>query len=217
MDAKEAMMLLDIGDIAELTKANIKKKWRKAVLKHHPDLGGDAQKTIKYNIAYETLLIYSQKIADIENLAMQSRVETCLMELKELFNIYSNRTVIVNTIVNNEIKKIEVRKEDLKTKRIALEVPLEIVQDGVIISENHIVLHNARDEYNVNIYLKSNCNDAMDIVAKLYDKVIKVKMTFPKIKLKFDFDYNIHVFVQLERVDTNGQENTQGTSSRVQR
>ena len=55
MHPLEALKVLGLQDIKELTADEVKRAYRKLAMKHHPDKGGDAEKFKRIVYAYESL------------------------------------------------------------------------------------------------------------------------------------------------------------------
>ncbi len=209
MDIKEALALFNITSLDELDTNDIKKKWKKAMLKVHPDAGGDPKLAAKYNNACEVLLEYTEKLKEYKQLIEKSKVEVCIITLTDLIKIYQGQ-VLESTITNDKGKQKSIlSRENMNSKRVILNIPVDVSLNGVESRHECLVLYSNRDEYVVTVQLKDNdMFGEAEVKVGLYDKEISTKMTYSRMMFQFRFEYNILVYVQIERIEEHGQKDT---------
>jgi len=140
MNLVEACQLLNIR-IFELNKENLKKQYRKACLKHHPDKNGDPKIFIQINEAYTFL-------QEIEQHIMFRYIRKVLLSLYFYFNpIHYEFTPNLNHLL---------RKEVYYLKEYDLYIPLwhrELVFKNIVIHINPILPKNVTIDAKNNIHI----------------------------------------------------------------
>ena len=144
MNLLDACHLLNIR-IFELNEENLKKKYRKACLKHHPDKNGNAADFIKISEAYEFL-------QEVEKDLIFRYIRKMLYSFYLYFNpIYYELTPNLNHLLNKEVYYL---------KEYNLYIPLwhrELIFKNIVIQINPILPSNVSIDLNNNIHIyKSN-------------------------------------------------------------
>ena len=141
MNLLEACQLLNIR-VFELNEENLKKKYKKSCLKHHPDKNGDPEIFIQIREAYEFL-------QEVEQNIMFRYVRKLLLSLYFYFNpIHYEFTPNLNHLL---------RKEVYYLKEHDLYIPLwhrELLFKNIVIHINPILPDNVfiDSENNIHIY-----------------------------------------------------------------
>ena len=140
MNLVDACQLLNIC-ILEVNEENLKKQYRKACLKHHPDKKGDPKIFIQIQEAYEFL-------QEIEQNIMFRYIRKLLVSLYLYFNpIHYEFTPNLNHLL---------RKEVYYLKEYDLYIPLwhrELVFKNIVIHINPILPKNVTIDSNNNIHI----------------------------------------------------------------
>ena len=148
MNLVDACQLLNIR-IFELNEENLKKKYRKACLKHHPDKKGDPKIFIQIGEAYEFL-------REIEENNMFRYIRKVLLSLYLHFNpIYYEFTPNLHHLLNKEVYYL---------KEYNLYVPLwhrELVFKNIVIHINPILPKNVTIDSDNNIHIHGASNSAV--------------------------------------------------------
>ena len=169
MKLLDACQLLNIR-IFELNEENLKKQYRKACLKHHPDKGGDAKLFIKIKDAYEYLKGVEQELTF-----------QCMRRLIYSFYYYFHQVYYelnpsLEHLLNKEVYYIKEHNlyiplwhRELIFKNIVIRINPVLPENVVIDSENHIHIYNSPSSYilkgkgipmlNKNIYDYSRLSD----------------------------------------------------------
>jgi len=140
MNLLEACKLLNIR-VFDLNEKNLKHKYKKACLKHHPDKNGDPELFIQIGEAYQFL-------QEIEKNIMFRYIRKFLLSLYYYLNpIQYELTPNLNHLL---------RKEVYYLKEYDLYIPLwhrEIVFKNIVVYINPILPHNVYIDSNNNIHI----------------------------------------------------------------
>lgn len=140
MNLLDACKLLNIR-IFDLNEENLKKKYRKACLHHHPDKKGDPKIFIQMTEAYEFL-------QDVERNSMFRDLRKIILSLYYYFNpIHYEFTPNLNHLLNKDVYYL---------KEYNLYVPLwhrELIFKNIIIHINPILPKNVTIDTENNIHI----------------------------------------------------------------
>lgn len=192
MEIKQALALLEVSNIYNIDKKDIKKKWKIAIKKAHPDVGGNDMQAALINEAYKLLTDYVEYLSINKGFVSngtKSNIDVCILELRELIDIYNGKAITKTVINSNDNLEIELSKENIASKRIIIVIPITIESGSLRDTHKLMAIRSMKDEYNVDLQLGYEG----EIKVRLYEKSIKYVITETKIQLRFKLDCGIVV------------------------
>lgn len=213
IDYKEAMRILNIESLSDITEKSIKEAWRQRIKRVHPDLAlGDKIKKKELerqaklvNEAYEILgkMAKSLSASSLSNKKEGDSYEICVIDLDGLQKIYSGQVIISKILINNIEKEVEVNKSNIRSKkRVIIQIPYTVHLEGSEWTDIAYCTWNIKDNYSFLVQIP-DIEEKMSLSVSIMQKKIKFSTDKKTIRLNFNFDYGISISVQIERVIKN--------------
>lgn len=204
MDLEQALEVFNIEDIASEDTKSIKKKYKKLMLKHHPDnCGGDESKAKEITLAFD---IIKNAINNIRKYNAVNRVMedyTIVIPISKLIKLYNGEKVKVSYGDNKQVFGI---KEIQKYNTLIIS-DTTIVYNGISYDFQSIQHWSISDEYVINCeILVENINNSEQIKVVVNGIEKSLDFTSQRILIPFILDKNVKVNVRIvKKLITNSE------------
>ena len=200
MSLDKALELFKIEDITQETSATLKGKYRKLMIKYHPDnCNGDENKAKDISIAYEILKDAAEKIHKYQLMDTKEEKYTLVIPLSKLIDAYSGKTV--------KIGQKEFNRHDIQKHNTLILSEVTIEHNGVVNRFSNVQHWSISDNYEINcdiIVEKLNNKEAVRIKLEDFDKefMLSGQAVSIKIPLKFNISVDIRINKKLVNKDS---------------
>lgn len=200
MSLDKALELFKIEDITQETSATLKGKYRKLMIKYHPDnCNGDENKAKDISIAYEILKDAAEKIRKYQLMDTKEEKYTLVIPLSKLIDAYSSKTV--------KIGQKEFNRHDIQKHNTLILSEVTIEHNGVVNRFSNVQHWSISDNYEINcdiIVEKLNNKEAVRIKLEDFDKefMLSGQAVSIKIPLKFNISVDIRINKKLVNKDS---------------
>lgn len=193
MELHEALEIFGFKDGEDIDSTELKKRYRKMALKHHPDHGGDTDKFKDINEANSMLLNRLKIFEQIKRFKESQKVHAAIIGFKDYISLYSGNTFRLS---DGYILK----KGNVKSNRIFIEIPYSIDISGYIIKSSTIVLYRIDDKYEVYVDIPDvDITQERDVKIQMLDKQMQFKMTGYTMAINLNFYDLVRVRLVLTR------------------
>lgn len=193
MELHEALEIFGFKDGEDIDSTELKKRYRKLALKHHPDHGGDTDKFKDINEANSMLLNRLKIFEQIKRFKESQKVHAAIISLKDYISLYNGNTFRLS---DGYILK----KGNVKSNRIFIEIPYSIDISGYIIKSSTIVLYRIDDKYEVYVDIPDvDITQERDVKIQMLDKQMQFKMTGYTMAINLNFYDLVRVRLVLTR------------------
>lgn len=197
MELQEALDLFEISDISSETEVTIKKKYKKLMIKYHPDnRNGDESKAKDIVTASELLKDVMNKLSTLRALNKVTPNVTIIIPINKLIDIYSGEFI---TMGNSKEKHIIGKKEIQKFTTYIIS-NVAITHDNVTKNYSNVQLWTIGDSYSIdcNIYVNDiTQEESVKIALEDFEKEIRFKSQ--SIVMKVPLKYNVSVAVRITK------------------
>lgn len=170
MELHEALEIFGFKDGEDIDSTELKKRYRKLALKNHPDHGGDADKFKDINEANSMLLNRLKIFEQIKRFKESQKVHAAIISLKDYISLYNGNTFKLS---DGYILK----KGNVKSNRIFIEIPYSIDISGYVIKSSTIVLYRIDDKYEIYVDIPDvDITQERDVKIQMLDKQMQFKM-----------------------------------------
>lgn len=199
MDILEALSIFSLNDLSSISKADIKKKFKVLMRKHHPDLGGDEEKAKEINGAYGIIL---NNISLLEMYSNTKKEEVfCIIPFNKLSDIYNGE----NITLKNEGKDWILKQSNLRTNKVVLMINLRLLYKGNILEFEKMSFLNNKDDYYIDCKLYDTAIDVKESIKIFaYGKEYTTDISGRRLDKTLYFDNSVNLHIRIERVERNG-------------
>lgn len=202
MNLDKALELFKIEDITQETSATLKGKYRKLMIKYHPDnCNGDDNKAKDISIAYEILKDAAEKIHKYQLMDTKEEKYTLVIPLSKLIDAYSGKTVKIG---QNEFSRHDIQKHNTL---ILSEVTIE--HNGVVNRFSNVQHWSISDNYEINcdiIVEKLNNKEAVRIKLENFDKEFMLSGQAVSIKIPLKFNISVDIRINKKLVNKESEQ-----------
>lgn len=202
MNLDKALELFKIEDITQETNATLKGKYRKLMIKYHPDnCNGDDNKAKDISIAYEILKDAAEKIHKYQLMDAKEEKYTLVIPLSKLIDAYSGKTVKIG---QNEFSRHDIQKHNTL---ILSEVTIE--HNGVVNRFSNVQHWSISDNYEINcdiIVEKLNNKEAVRIKLENFDKEFMLSGQAVSIKIPLKFNISVDIRINKKLVNKESEQ-----------
>lgn len=193
MELHEALEIFGFKDGEDIDSTELKKRYRKLAFKYHPDHGGDADKFKDINEANSILLNRLKIFEQIKRFKESQKVHAAIIGLKDYISLYSGNTFRLS---DGYILK----KGNVKSNRIFIEIPYSIDISGYVIKSSTIVLYRIDDKYEVYVDIPDiDVTQERDVKIQILDKQMQFKMIGYTMAINLNFYDLVRVRLVLTR------------------
>lgn len=193
MELHEALEIFGFKDGEDIDSTELKKRYRKLAFKYHPDHGGDTDKFKDINEANSILLNRLKIFEQIKRFKESQKVHAAIIGLKDYISLYSGNTFRLS---DGYILK----KGNVKSNRIFIEIPYSIDISGYVIKSSTIVLYRIDDKYEVYVDIPDiDVTQERDVKIQILDKQMQFKMIGYTMAINLNFYDLVRVRLVLTR------------------
>lgn len=193
MELHEALEIFGFKDGEDIDSTELKKRYRKLALKNHPDHGGDADKFKDINEANSMLLNRLKIFEQIKRFKESQKVHAAIISLKDYISLYNGATFKLS---DGYILK----KGNVKSNRIFIEIPYSIDISGYVIKSSTIVLYRIDDKYEIYVDIPDvDITQERDVKIQMLDKQMQFKMIGYTMAINLNFYDLVRVRLVLTR------------------
>lgn len=197
MNLEEAIIIFGIDDITSESEESLKKKYKKMMIKYHPDnIGGDETKAKEISLAFDILKDALLKIKRYNSINIVKEQYNIVIPLNKLISIYNGGTV---TIGSGDDKKVFGNKDIQKYNTIIL-LDTTIVYNGQYLNFSNVQHWSISDNYVINCdIIVNNLNDTETVIIKLENIEKEISFKSQAISIKFQLEFNISVEIKINK------------------
>lgn len=202
MEKEKAIRMFNISNILEESDKTLKKRYKKLMLKYHPDnCNGDDSKAKELNLAYDILkgIVKDSRLLEWESrqkLEKENMKKVLIIKISDLINIYSGKPITIDGI---EINSKNVRKYNI------------MIDYNVILTHNQSSVEfkaskpwNNEDSYKVYCYInvdeqRLDEKEEVKIEIPLCDIEKTINFSSQSINFGISLPYNIRIQVVIEK------------------
>lgn len=200
MNLREAIKLFEVTDIYNESDKALKKKYKKLMVKYHPDnYNGDESKSKDINIAYNILksLVKDSKQLEWENkqkIENENQSKLLIISIKDLIDIYKGKIITVDNININSKK--------LRRYNIMVESKVSLTHDN---NKKEFIAYekwNNEDKYKIHCSIDikdKDLNDLEEVKINIpecnSDRDIKFKSQSIKFVVTLDFNIKLEIII----------------------
>lgn len=193
MELHEALEIFGFKDGEDIDSTELKKRYRKLALKNHPDHGGDTDKFKDINEANSMLLNRLKIFEQIKRFKESQKVHAAIISLKDYISLYNGNTFKLS---DGYILK----KGNVKSNRIFIEIPYSIDISGYVIKSSTIVLYRIDDKYEIYVDIPDvDITQERDVKIQILDKQMQFKMIGYTMAINLNFYDLVRVRLVLTR------------------
>lgn len=193
MELHEALEIFGFKDGEDIDSTELKKRYRKLALKNHPDHGGDTDKFKDINEANSMLLNRLKIFEQIKRFKESQKVHAAIIGFKDYISLYSGNTFKLS---DGYILK----KGNVKSNRIFIEIPYSIDISGYVIKSSTIVLYRIDDKYEIYVDVPDvDITQERDVKIQMLDKQMQFKMIGYTMAVNLNFYDLVRVRLVLTR------------------
>lgn len=193
MELHEALEIFGFKDGEDINSIELKKRYRKLALKNHPDHGGDTDKFKDINEANSMLLNRLKIFEQIKRFKESQKVHAAIISLKDYISLYNGNTFKLS---DGYILK----KGNVKSNRIFIEIPYSIDISGYVIKSSTIVLYRIDDKYEIYVDIPDvDITQGRDVKIQMLDKQMQFKMIGYTMAINLNFYDLVRVRLILTR------------------
>lgn len=193
MELHEALEIFGFKDGEDIDSTELKKRYRKLALKNHPDHGGDTDKFKDINEANSMLLNRLKIFEQIKRFKESQKVHAAIISLKDYISLYNGNTFKLS---DGYILK----KGNVKSNRIFIEIPYSIDISGYVIKSSTIVLYRIDDKYEIYVDIPDvDITQERDVKIQMLNKQMQFKMIGYTMAINLNFYDLVRVRLVLTR------------------
>lgn len=193
MELHEALEIFGFKDGEDIDSTELKKRYRKLAFKYHPDHGGDTDKFKDINEANSMLLNRLKIFEQIKRFKESQKVHAAIISLKDYISLYNGNTFKLS---DGYILK----KGNVKSNRIFIEIPYSIDISGYVIKSSTIVLYRIDDKYEIYVDIPDvDITQERNVKIQMLDKQMQFKMIGYTMAINLNFYDLVRVRLVLTR------------------
>jgi hypothetical protein len=197
MNLEKALELFSVEDISVETSDTIKKKYKKLMIKYHPDnCNGDDRKAKEVSLALDIIKEALDNIKKYNIVNTKQEKYTIIIPISKLINLYDGGTITVGT---GENKRVFNSKDIQKYDAIIIS-DVSIIHNGLSKDFQSIQHWSISDNYIVNCEIFVEDITATEVVnIKVEDFSREIKFTSQSVSMRVPLKHNITVDVKITK------------------
>lgn len=188
MNLMQSLELFNMQDISQETTETLKKKYRKLMVKYHPDSCGSDDVAKNVIEAYDILKDALDKFQQYQALNKVQETITILLPLSKLIDIYNGNDVIMGTGED----AITINNKNLRKYNVLVISDITLTHNGMEHNYSNIEPWNINDIYNVQSEIfVDDLNSTEKVKIRLNDSEKDINISVQSIMLKSTLAHNI--------------------------
>lgn len=201
MGLNEALDIFNISDITQETEESIKKKYKKLMVKYHPDSkDGDESKAKNLSIALKVLKEAISNMSKFKDLNKTTTRVTVVIPIHKLIDIYNGETITMGTTDDRHI----IGKKEIQRYNTLIISDVGITHNGLMERFTNIQPWTIHDNYEVNcdVYVDNiNNEESVRVHIEDYDKEIKFQSQSVVIRVTLKYNISISIRITKKTID----------------
>lgn len=208
MDIIQATELFNIDNLMDETMKTLKSRYRKLMLKYHPDNCGNEKVAQSITEAYSILESSVQSIESYNKLfelkEQESEKLTSIVTLEMLIQLYEGQNFVVNKQLETGIKTYDINRGNFRKYNIFILSNLQLEHNGIRYNFSNIEPWSVGEEFNV--YCNINIPSSLGINSKEHIKIIvndnirEFDMTKQLMLIKQTLKFNIKLNINIKKI-----------------
>lgn len=194
MELNKAIDLFSIEDIMAEDEQSLRKRYRKLMIKYHPDNYGSDEKAKDIQIAYDILkdTLKQLKQYELMNKKDELHTTTIVIPLSKLINIYEGKTIQVG----KGESALSIDNGAMRKCNTLLILEATITHNGLTKEFNSVTKWKIEDTYDIycDIYV-TDLSKQEEVTIKIENVERNIKISSQSVKLKVVLPFNIIVNV----------------------
>lgn len=202
MDLTTAIQIFEFNDFRDITREELKKRYRKLAMKHHPDHGGDAEKFKVLNDANSLLLSQVKLFERIKKIEESQKVRSAIISLQGFLDLFHGKTFKFS---DGYILK----RGNINSNRLFIEIPFTVTIDSYTKQFSEIMLRQVSDKYEVYADIPdADLSAERDLKVQVLDKTINIKLAKSSIICSFNLEGLVEIKVIVSRIPFKADEDS---------
>lgn len=197
MNLEKSLVLFNIDDLAAETVDSLKKRYKKLMIKYHPDnCSGDDTKAKDISVAYEVLKDAMESIRKYNAVNTTREEYTIIIPLSKLIEVYKGGTV---TVGSGDNAKVFDRKDIQKYNTLIIS-EVSLTHNGQVLRFSNMQHWSISDKYVINCQLMvENLTDRETVLIKLEDFEKEISFTSQAVSMVIPLSFNISVEIKIDK------------------
>lgn len=193
MTLEQSLKLFKITDITNIDKAELKKIYKKLMIKYHPDNNnGDDTKAKEVSLAYEVLVETIDNVNKYKLINHMEQLFTIVIPLSKLIEVYNGGVVTIGE------KTFD--KRGLRQNNTLIIINTTIERKGQVINYSNICKLDMLDNYLVNceLYVEDIC-EIENLKVTVENKSLNIDIQYLSTRILLRLQHDIKVSVCIEK------------------
>lgn len=197
MNLEKSLELFNIDDLTAETVDTLKKKYKKLMIKYHPDnCGGKDDKAKDVGVAFEVLRDAIENIRKYTAVNTVREEYTIIIPLSKLIHVYQGGTV---TVGSGDNAKVFDRKDIQKYNTLIIS-EVSLTHNGNVFRFSNMQHWSISDKYVINCELMvENLSDKETVLIKLEDFEKEISFTSQAVSMIIPLSFNISVEIKIDK------------------
>ena len=198
MDISAAISIFEFNGLEDVTKKNVTSKYRRLMKANHPDIGGDTQKAVKINEAYEVLKQILDQLINLNKLQEMSnkQIVFAIIPFNKLIEVYKGDNISLRLGEENFI----LNRRNIRAHKVMLDINCSVQVDGINYMFNTLSQMNIKDEYAIRcIIADTDIINDRKVNIKAYGKNVSLTVRGMTSTMILNFEGNVKLSVIVER------------------
>lgn len=197
MNLEKSLELFNIDDLTAETVDTLKKKYKKLMIKYHPDnCGGKDDKAKDVGVAFEVLRDAIENIRKYTAVNTVREEYTIIIPLSKLIHVYQGGTV---TVGSGDNAKVFDRKDIQKYNTLIIS-EVSLTHNGNVFRFSNMQHWSISDKYVINCELMvENLSDKETVLIKLEDFEKEISFNSQAVSMIIPLSFNISVEIKIDK------------------
>ena len=188
MNTEEALKVLGLYSITDMSQEELKKKYKMLMIKYHPDnTGGDDNKAKEISIAFKIINDTLTKMNYVEE-----KNKSICISLDNLISIYNGKTI--RNSKNNEISL-----SNIYNFNTLIDIKISVKYNNKIIIYSETVKIRKDREFNIACNLQVSKLGQAYVKVKVYNMEKEITINYDSMAVKFNLGNDLKINVKIDK------------------